>query len=188
MADLERSQVIEMASRGGSLRGVDLSNVDLSGLDLRNANFEGADCTRCNFDGAVLDGAKFDNASLHSATFRKTNLHNASMNQANLCRADLRTASFQNTSICNANLENTHIDPLTIGGANLRGSWRRTSDNVHELIPDHPTTMPEWKDTRRPKGIAASSDRNPYRALRLPGSPPLSANDPRRFSSLNYRG
>ncbi len=172
MADLERSQVIEMASRGGSLRGVDLSNVDLSGLDLRNANFEGADCTRCNFDGAVLDGAKFDNASLHSATFRKTNLHNASMNQANLCRADLRTASFQNTSICNANLENTHIDPLTIGGANLRGSWRSGGDAVRQAIVDHPSVIPKWENTRKPKPVG--------------GHPAIGTRKP--FASMSFRG
>ena len=89
-----------------NLKGIDLSNTDLTSANLNNAylkraNLSNARLTNVNLrcaclTDANLSGANLTHADLRSATLISANLENANLSNANLLNADLRRSKTKN--------------------------------------------------------------------------------------------
>ncbi|MBN1429133.1 MAG: pentapeptide repeat-containing protein [Anaerolineae bacterium] len=99
----------------GSLRGEDLSEINLSGCDLSRAVLAGvilddayflrADLREADLSRASLVGADFEGANLMEAVLRGADLSAAELSRSNLQGADLRGADLLEASLIEANLQ-----------------------------------------------------------------------------------
>ena len=90
--------------RGAKLRGVDLSEANLSGADLRGAKLRGVDLSEANLSEADLRGADLSGANLREAKLRiadlsGANLRGVDLSEANLSGANLRGADLRGASL-----------------------------------------------------------------------------------------
>lgn len=139
MSELTREQLLMSVIAGKGppyLRGVDLSNMDLSRAgwlieaDLRHANLANANLARanlrntglgmanmhsCNLAGADLEGADLTGAKLDVANLRMANLRGATLTGASLVGSTLVKSNLEG-----ANLENADLEGANLGGANLK--------------------------------------------------------------------
>lgn len=79
---------------GPSLRGADLSGLDLFCIDLRGADLSGACLNATYLQGAKLEGTDFRWASLLGAILASTDLRGANLEGANLDSADMQFADL----------------------------------------------------------------------------------------------
>lgn len=103
-----------------SMRGANLSNVDLSWCNLDNAylryvNLSGVDLSLANLGGTDLSGSTLRGAQL------KTYMIGAEMVKADLREADLSGAQLANASLAGANLRFAKLNGVDLRGANLTG-------------------------------------------------------------------
>ena len=130
---------IEHPSKIPSLRGEDLSNLDLSGVNFSGmpflwANLSGAILCGANLNKALLTWTNFTGATLCGATFVLSscmwaNFAGANLCGANLCNSDFLFANFSGahlpganlswTTLSSANLSNAKLEIANLSGANL---------------------------------------------------------------------
>lgn len=90
-----------------NLRGLVLSEADLSGAELA---------------GAVLAGARLDGARLRQTTLIGTDLSNADLRGADLTGARLATADLTSADLRGAIMTGAHLTGAILDGADLRGA------------------------------------------------------------------
>ena len=112
-----------------NLRGVDLSNADLTdaslwGAKLNDANLAGADLTNANLLDSRLKNTNLPSVNFYDANLRYAILSNANLSGAYLLGADLFYVSFLDANLSGADLSNAfNIDFVhTWSGANLYGA------------------------------------------------------------------
>ncbi|MBD2578483.1 pentapeptide repeat-containing protein [Oscillatoria sp. FACHB-1406] len=112
-----------------NLRGVRLSEINLSGANLNIANLSGANLSRANLDrarlnvarlnAANLSGAKLNRALLNVANLIRADLGKAELVEALIMRAELVRAELSGANLTSANLTGTDLREATLRGANL---------------------------------------------------------------------
>lgn len=121
--EAEIEWLAEMRSNGrlddGSLRGEDLSEINLAGCDLSRSILAGAildeacllraDLREADLSRASLVGADLDGANLTEAILRGADLTTAELSRANLQSADLRGADLNEASLIEANLQGATV-------------------------------------------------------------------------------
>lgn len=159
--------------RGVSLKGKDLSSINLdranlSNADLRGVNFSGANMEEANlwhanFNEAVLEESNLSGTDLRWAELNNTNmklsyLKGADLTNAKLREADMRNANFQwavmNGAMLNkglmvgADLSWTKLIKVNLSSANLTESRLRTAElrdaNMIGTILDKVAVGEDW--------------------------------------------
>lgn len=154
-----------------SLRGYDLSDLNLCKARLTRADLTGADFADAWLCYADLRGARLDRAHLVQADLRQ-----AVLNGARLRDADLRGACLKGANLASADLTGAGLTDADLTGANLRGACLRyarlagcglmganlAEANVTGALVDDaaPRTARNW--------LLAQTDRRTY----LPWTPP----------------
>ncbi len=95
-------EIVFLGIRDRDLKGIDLSNTDLS---------------RASFDDAILIGANLSSANLSQSDFFRANL-----SMANLNKAKLKDAVLISTNLSGADLGESSLDNANLLGANLSGA------------------------------------------------------------------
>lgn len=137
----------------GELRGVLLSNSDvtyakLAGMDLRdicgiNTYFTGADLRGCDFRGANLRGSVFDLAKMSWCDFRGANLEGVWMR-----KSDLRGANLMGAIMSRARLEGADLRNCDLRGAKLPKSIvRAATDETTKFDDAQLKQMRQWAMT-----------------------------------------
>jgi uncharacterized protein YjbI with pentapeptide repeats len=98
------------------LRGVNLSEVDLTG-----AKLEGVDLTGANLNGSCLRRSDLSKstllvAQLKGADLREAHMNGADLREANLQAADLRGASLQRVNLVKTNLAQANLSGCLVYG------------------------------------------------------------------------
>ncbi|ABK16017.1 pentapeptide repeat-containing protein [Syntrophobacter fumaroxidans] len=140
MPEITRKQLLMavISGRGPAyLRGVDLSNLDLSSAgwlaeaDLRNADLSSANLSRSNLRNANLQQANMQNcnmaiANLEGAILQSARINVANLRAVNLAGANLREATLVGTTLVKANLKEANLESADLEGANLQGAnlWK----------------------------------------------------------------
>ena len=141
MSELNREQLLMSVIAGKGppyLRGVDLSNMDLSRAgwlieaDLRHANLTNANLARANLRNTKLEMANMNASNLAGADLEGADLTGAKLDVANLRMANLRGSSLRGASLVGttlvkvnlegANLEDADLEGANLGGANLKNA------------------------------------------------------------------
>ena len=106
-----------------SLRGLQLSTVNLTGWNLRvnlaGWNLEGADLSGSDLTGALLDEANLYKARLQGAILKKASLKKADLRYANLRKADLEEADLTWAILACADLSDANLKWARLWGAHL---------------------------------------------------------------------
>jgi len=152
VSEITREQLVMsvIAGRGpASLRGVDLSKLDLSGAgwlagaDLRQADLSNADLGRANLSGAMLEKADLRASNLAGANFEEANLSGARLNVATLRTANLKRANLHSCVLVGANLagailEEAELEKADLEGANLQGAnlWKARLSRTNLRMAD----------------------------------------------------
>lgn len=125
-----------------NLKGLKLTDQDLSGLDLAGFDFSDCEMSRCNlfqakcpsanFDGATLYKAKLDEGEFLGATFKGANLSGCSakksgfgmsvISSANFFDANLEDATFVETQVIQSDFRAAKLDRSRFFGADLKQS------------------------------------------------------------------
>ncbi|MBE0523929.1 MAG: pentapeptide repeat-containing protein [Methanosarcinales archaeon] len=108
-----------------SLKGMNLSFMNLERANLSGVNCENAKFTQAKLNGAILEGtifigAKLNNAKLWYANLKRAKLKNTNLRDAELYRADLTNANLQNADLYNAGLMSVYMGGACMKEANLR--------------------------------------------------------------------
>ncbi|MPC27448.1 BTB/POZ domain-containing protein KCTD9 [Portunus trituberculatus] len=106
----------ELRFQGVSLRGADLSK-----LDLRNINFKFADLSGCNLSGANMNGCCLERANLCGATLEGAQLLNVKLLCANMEGANLRACNFEDPAGTRSNCEGVNLRGAVLEGSMLAG-------------------------------------------------------------------
>lgn len=167
MSQKDQVWVDEMRESGkltdGSLRGEDLSAMELVGADLRGARLEecslqGSDLVLADLEGADLRGASLVAASLAKANLRGVNLEGAFLDGADLTQTDLTGAVVSDDQLAQASglLGATLSDgSLYDGRYNLEGDLFDAEDIGIDL--DDPEQMADWYGV--PRAVYESGQR-----------------------------
>jgi hypothetical protein len=160
----------------GSLRGEDISEINLAGCDLSRAILAGAildeacllraDLRETDFGRASLVGADLDGANLTEAILRGADLTTAELSRANLQSADLRGADLNEASLIEANLQGATVTDAqlvlvdSLSGATLpdgtryNGRFNLEGDLVNAedigIDVNDPEQMAHWYDVPLP--------------------------------------
>ena len=97
-----------------SLRGRDLTGVNLAGANLQGTDLRGARLDRCS-----LHRARLDNGDLSFATMRESDLREASIRCVNLTGADLYRADLTLADLAKSNLRDARMDRASVALAKL---------------------------------------------------------------------
>ena len=95
------------------LRGVNLTDANLSGANLSSIELTQADLRGANLSGANLSSAELTQADLRGANLSGANLSSAELTQAFLNEANLRGANLSSAELTQAFLENIFWDEDT---------------------------------------------------------------------------
>lgn len=123
---VDRAWVIRRLQAGESLKGEDLSDVDLSGLDLRKADLRGTILARANLRKARLSEANLGGAILSEAD----------LTDADLSRAALQGADLTQVRAGGADLREAALDEATLAGAFLEGAILARAHGTQVLMAD----------------------------------------------------
>jgi uncharacterized protein YjbI with pentapeptide repeats len=133
---LTREEVVELHSKGESLSGAILAEVDLSDLDLRGIDLSTAQCQKtkfCNtnlegaklfqilameadFSGACLRGARAERGIFTKALFKKADLQTAEFDSAILQEADLTEANMRDVKLNMSVLQKAKLVKTELSG------------------------------------------------------------------------
>jgi len=129
---LTKKEVLKKLANKESLKGANLSAVDLSGANLRGADLSGtnllganlldADLLGANLKGADLLGANLSGADLSDAILHSANLSGANLSGATLLGANLHSANLKGADLEEANLSGADLSEANLKGANLLGA------------------------------------------------------------------
>ena len=100
----------------------DLINVDLRGVNLSNVDLTLADLSYADLIGVDLRGVDLSYADLFCADLRYTDLRDVDLFGANLRLADLFCADLRGSDLSNADLKYADLRGTDLRGANLRGA------------------------------------------------------------------
>jgi uncharacterized protein YjbI with pentapeptide repeats len=101
----------------GSLRGVQLDEINLAGCDLSGAVLPAA-----NFNGAILLRGDFSGADLSEATFIEADMEMVNLTGANLRQAVLAYADLSRSNLQKADLSGADLEGATLVEADLTGA------------------------------------------------------------------
>jgi uncharacterized protein YjbI with pentapeptide repeats len=118
---------LKLSLRGANLSGVNLSRANLRGANLRGADLGDAKLKGANFSGADLGDAYFYSADLSDANFRSADLSGADLSGADLSGANLRGAYLRGAYLrgaylIDANLRYADLIDANLGDAKLKGA------------------------------------------------------------------
>ena len=124
-ANLSDAILINADLRTANLTEADLSGAILINADLRRANLERANLSKTDLSEAKLGGANLSVANLQGSILYGTDLSGANLGIANLSfaklnNADLSGADLRRANLEGANLSKTDLSGAKLGGANLR--------------------------------------------------------------------
>ena len=120
------------------LKGIDLSNADLSCSVLENLDLSGS-----NFRNAILNNARLSGSSLTDATFHHTHLNDAKLRLCNLAGTRFESTWLNSTDLWGSNLEGVefflcHLKNARLAYANLLGtSFPLSQPWTATLFPSH---------------------------------------------------
>jgi len=155
---------------GKSLKGANLSRVNLNNLELTRADFKGANLSRADLSDTNLFDANLRNAELVGA-----DLSNSDLTSADLHGADLTRCCMVQARLWHANLENTTLIEANLSRADLWNTklfnarfWRTDLSNAVSLGKDNFRSKQHGKYTSvyriNEKGILSSEEA--YRNLK----------------------
>jgi uncharacterized protein YjbI with pentapeptide repeats len=101
------------------LRGIAISNTDLSGFDLCHADLTGSDLTSADLRGTELRGAHLDKANLRDTNLTGATLSGAHAVGAVLAGAVARGADFSGCDLTKADLTEIDLSDAVVDGAIL---------------------------------------------------------------------
>lgn len=102
---------------GWNFRGLDVTGARFDDADLSHADLSSADLTRVSMEESILIRANLANANLTDGEFDEANL-----TAANLSGANLTSSSFRGSNLSHANLTDADLTGVAIAGANLSGA------------------------------------------------------------------
>jgi uncharacterized protein YjbI with pentapeptide repeats len=104
------------------LRGIDLSNRNLSNAYLYRKDFREAVFHETNLKNAVLSYSRLEDAHMHHAHLNSADLTEAKMQRAELQHARLNEANLSDAVLRGANLSYADLDGTILRGADLTGA------------------------------------------------------------------
>lgn len=130
MGRASEPDTLATALRGADLRGIDLSEaqlswVDLSGADLRWSDLRGVEFTNVRLDSANLSYARLDSARLNRTSARNGNFHNVELTSSRFSNVDLAAADLSGARMGGVELHRTNL-----GGTNLVSARLRSAEIV----------------------------------------------------------
>ncbi len=119
-ANFRRSKLKQIDLSAADLRGIDLSEANLSRSDLQTADLRGADINNVMMFMATLDGANLQGADLSASSLDLTTLAGANLQGANLCGTYLRGIDLSDVNLTGAYFDektqfNLDFDPIAAG-------------------------------------------------------------------------
>ncbi|WP_164018721.1 pentapeptide repeat-containing protein [Pyxidicoccus trucidator] len=156
----------------GGLRGIDLTQQELSGADLVRARLEGAVLEDCGLQDARLELATLSGASLRHARMERANLTacvalGASWDDAFLEGAVLTASNLTRSSFRRAQLRDARFDKATLQLADLRNADLRDTSLYFCDLEDALLTCARWE----PERVYPYSARDFVREARRAGYP-----------------
>lgn len=113
-------RVTEMMAK--FMRGLCLSETNLSGSDMTDANLNGANLSRANLSGVSLGGANLSRADLSGTYLYEASLLGAVLVETGLVGADLVRANLGGVDLNGANLNEVDLSGANLSKANLVGA------------------------------------------------------------------
>jgi len=118
-ADLSNTNLKGKNLTGAILRGVDLSEHDLTGTNLIDATLSDAKFSSTNLKGKDLSGAKLRAVDLSEHDLTGANLSDTFLYRADLSEIDLRTVTLTNADFTYANLSGSKLPDSLLVNNNL---------------------------------------------------------------------
>jgi Pentapeptide repeats (8 copies) len=111
-ANFRRSKLKQIDWSAADLRGIDLSEANLSRSDMQDADLRGAAINNVMMFMATLDGANLQGADLSASSLDLTTLARANLQGANLCGTYLRGIDLSEANLTGAYFDDkTQFDP-----------------------------------------------------------------------------
>jgi uncharacterized protein YjbI with pentapeptide repeats len=104
-----------------SLKGMDLSNTDLSQIELEKAKLNGIDFSTANLNSSNLSSADLNGANLSDAYLGFSNFSSAQLSGADMTNTQLNFANFSNTNLSGADFTNANCISTNFSNTNLSG-------------------------------------------------------------------
>lgn len=119
-----RQKVLEQLKSSRNFRKWSLRGVDLSGLDLSKCDFSESDLIGCDFSESDLTGSLFQGAWAAHGRFLQTNLSRSNWDGANAGHAEMKGVralgtSFEKTVLSGTTFEDCLLDDSRFDGADL---------------------------------------------------------------------
>jgi uncharacterized protein YjbI with pentapeptide repeats len=123
-ANKGRQKVLEQMKSSRNFRKWSLRGADLSGLDLSKCDFSESDLIGCDFSESDLTGSLFQGAWASHGRFLQTNLSGSKWDGANAGHSEMKGvraigASFQKTVLSGTTFEDCLLDNSRFDGADL---------------------------------------------------------------------
>jgi len=123
-ANKGRQKVLEQMKSSRNFRKWSLRGADLSGLDLSKCDFSESDLIGCDFSESDLTGSLFQGAWASHGRFLQTNLSGSNWDGANAGHSEMKGvraigASFQKTVLSGTTFEDCLLDNSRFDGADL---------------------------------------------------------------------
>ena len=118
-ADLSNTNLKGKNLTGAILRGVDLSEHDLTGTNLIDATLSDAKFSSTNLKGKDLSGAKLRAVDLSGHDLTGANLSDTFLYRADLSEIDLRTVTFTNADFTHTDLSGSKLPDSLLVNNNL---------------------------------------------------------------------
>jgi uncharacterized protein YjbI with pentapeptide repeats len=117
MSEEPNSGIISM--RGANLSMIDLSQTNISSVNLSGANLRGANLSNARLTSAELTEVSLDEANLTNANLSFANLSGASFLGGNLSGANFWGADLSRARFCGADLSNANLSDASLRQANF---------------------------------------------------------------------
>lgn len=126
-ADLSHTCLLRAVLNGANFRGADLKHANVSETSLSNVDLSGADLCHANVSEANLNEANLSSADLSNADLRQALLSSSKFDGANLSSADLRYALLSKSEFDGAILRNADLRHAVLNSANLNNADLRSA-------------------------------------------------------------